>query len=91
MLRRKSASGGGRARHRCDGGASLAVEYGTNMYGTNICLGEWELIQSSFPHNAVMDLSWQCKKCDREGEKGREGDQVGFGALIYLYISTTYT
>ena len=41
-------------------------------------MGESELIQPSFPYNAVIDLSQQCKICDRGGEE----DQVGFGALI---------
>ena len=57
MLWRKPRSGGGRAGHWCDGGASLAVECGTNMCGTNICLGELELIQPFFPYNAIMDPS----------------------------------
>ena len=66
----------GRARHGCDGGTSLVVECGTNMCGTNICFCEWELIQPSFPYNAVMDLSWWCKICDRGGKgRRREGEE----------------
>ena len=81
MLWRKPRSSRGRAGHGCDGGTSLAAECGTNMCGTNICLGEWELIQPSFPFNAIMDSSQLCKICDRgEGEE----DQVGFRALILL-------
>ena len=76
MVQRKPGSGGGRAGHRCNGGTSLAAEYGTNMCGTNICLGKWELIRPSFPSNTIMDSSWRCKICDRVGEKGREGEKV---------------
>ena len=53
------------------------------MCGTNICVWEWELRQPSSPYNAIMDSSWQCKKCDK-GEGRVEGKEtnLGFGALL---------
>ena len=54
------------------------------MCGTNICVGEWELIQPSSPYNAVMDTSQQCKICDRGGngrEEGKGRTNLRFGAF----------
>ena len=67
MFQRKPSSGVGRAGHVCNSGAGMVAEC-----GTNICVGEWELIQPSSPYNAVMDLSWRCEICDIGG-RGREG------------------
>ena len=52
MFRSKPGSGVGSVGHRCDSSTSLVAEC-----GTNICVGEWKLIQPSSPYNAVMDSS----------------------------------